>query len=286
MNILPAKQQVAVLLRETSDLLSPRQYDLLKGVADAVDRATRVYADLVYADGLLGTHQLSDDQSSHRKQTIDSARWMFATDKVAPEQAVVDDIVPYVPLADRVQSDVAESLMLCRGFFGLIDRLVEAQFLFNHDTTKGLLSVNPEHVNVLLAELKEAPVDVHVLQSHLGNLRYPKFLGTKRLDSPIWSGRSVQVWQFQLNQSVVVDTPVVKDAIHAVTADVTADDAELCMDQVLASIRIWRQSLESNRDNPMLEYQANDVLYALLDMESKLERVQQYVQSDGFPGMN
>ncbi|MDM1022053.1 hypothetical protein QSV37_17415 [Acinetobacter sp. VNK23] len=179
-----------------------------------------------------------------------------------------DNIIPYVPIADRVQATNETSQFLCQQFFTMIDKIVESQFIFNHDTSKGFLSINPEHINDLLKELKQGEVDIHILQNHLENLIYPKYLGAKQVNSSIWNNNDVHVWQFRLDQ---IDQ---KDEVS-----ISADDAELNMDQALAYIKIWRQSLETNTHNPQTTYQANDLVYALLDIELKLSKVQRFLNN-------
>ena len=50
-------------------------------------------------------------------------------------------------------------------------------------------------------------------------------------------------------------------------------DSELLLDQALAAVRIWRNSLETGSENQDVIYQRNDLIYQLLDIEQKLEQV-------------
>ena len=114
-----------------------------------------------------------------------------------------NNIIPYVPIAPRVQASSAKSQLLCEKLFELIDRCVKAQISFNHDTAKGLLSVCPDQLNDLLNELSKSDqstkeLDVDVLKQSLNDLIYPKFNGELTVISPIWNNEEVRVWQFQL----------------------------------------------------------------------------------------
>lgn len=180
-----------------------------------------------------------------------------------------DNIVPYVPIADRVQANNAASEYLCQQFFQLIDKVVQSQFVFNHDTTHGHLSINPEHINDLVKELQEKKIDISLLEQNLNNLIYPKYLGTKEIKSPIWNQTPTRVWQFQLNQIDNEKTNMIKQ-----------QDAEFLLDQALGYIRIWKGSLETNINNPQTTYRANDLLYALMDLELKLNQVHKYVSNE------
>ena len=179
-----------------------------------------------------------------------------------------DNIIPYVPIADRIQANNPTSELLCQQFFRLIDKIVQSQFIFNHDTTHGHLSINPEHINDLIKELNEKGVDISLLEQHLNNLVYPKYLGIKEIKSSIWDQAPTTVWQFQLNQ-IHKEEPKM----------ISHDDAEFLLDQALGYIRIWKGSLETNTINPQTTYRANDLVYALSDIELKLDQVQKFMSN-------
>lgn len=183
-----------------------------------------------------------------------------------------DNIIPYVPIAPRVQATNPKSQLLCEKLFELIDQCVSAQFSFNHDTAKGHLSVCPDQVNDLIAELSKSEhstknIDVDILKQSLNDLIYPKFKGEHIVTSPIWNNSEVRVWQFQLNQIATgVD---MKPLDH---------DAELNLDMALASIRLWRNSLEASNGEKDVIYNNNDLMYKLMDIEQKLLIVQQKLE--------
>lgn len=179
-------------------------------------------------------------------------------------------IIPYIPLAPRVKANNAKSEMLCRQFFKLIDQITKAQMLFNHDTSHGKLSICPEQINDLFLEMREQGyanqnVDVHCLRQALNDLIYPEFKGEFTVESPIWNGQKVTIWQFQLNE-------IVREV------NMKNNDSTLQLDQVLAAIRIWRASLETATSNPQVTYNNNDLVYKLLDLEQKLEQVQHQME--------
>ena len=73
--------------------------------------------------------------------------------------------------------------------------------------------------------------------------------------------------QFQLNQIATgVD---MKPLDH---------DAELNLDMALASIRLWRNSLEASNGEKDVIYNNNDLMYKLMDIEQKLLIVQQKLE--------
>lgn len=177
-----------------------------------------------------------------------------------------NNIIPYVPIAPRVQASSAKSQLLCEKLFELIDRCVKAQISFNHDTAKGLLSVCPDQLNDLLNELSKSDqstkeLDVDVLKQSLNDLIYPKFNGELTVISPIWNNEEVRVWQFQLNQ--------IDRANHMQTLD-----KELLIDQTLSDLRIWRQSLEAAGNDKDVTYSNNDLIYKLMALEFNLAQVQ------------
>lgn len=180
------------------------------------------------------------------------------------------NIIPYVPIASRVQASSAKSQLLCEKLFELIDRSVKAQISFNHDTAKGLLSVCPDQLNDLLNELSKSDqptkdLDVDVLKQSLNDLIYPKFNGELTVISPIWNNEEVRVWQFQLNQ--------IDRANHMQTLD-----KELLIDQTLSDLRIWRQSLEAAGNDKDVTYSNNDLIYKLMALEFNLAQVQSQIE--------
>lgn len=179
-----------------------------------------------------------------------------------------DSIIPYVPIADRVQAKTEKSRVLCQQLFTLIDQCVSAQLTFNHDTAKGNLSICPDQINDLLAELSKSEhsdrkLDIHILKQSLNDLIYPKFIGEHTVTSPIWNKTEVIVWQFQLNQIA-----------NGVDMQHLDHDAELNLDMALSSIRVWRNSLETGSDNRDVLYKRNDLIYKLMDLEHKLQILQ------------
>ena len=181
-----------------------------------------------------------------------------------------DNIIPYVPIAPRVQASNPKSQLLCEKLFEMIDRCVKAQFTFNHDTAKGLLSVCPDQLNDLLRELskndpKTKDLDIDVLKQSLDDLIYPKFNGELTVISPIWNQEEIRVWQFQLNQI---------DRVN----NMQTLDKELLLDQTLSNLRVWRQSLEAAGNDKDVTYSNNDLIYKLMDLEHKLELIQSEIE--------
>lgn len=182
------------------------------------------------------------------------------------------NIIPYVPIADRVQAKTEKSLILCKQLFAIVDRCVQAQFSFNHDTARGHLSISPDQINDLLNELakndqSDQPIDIKMLKQSLSDLIYPKFNGEHIITSPIWNNTEVTVWQFQLNQIA-----------HGVDMKHLANDEELCLDMALSSLRVWRNSLETGCENRDVIYKRNDLIYKLMDLEDKLNLVQRKLE--------
>ncbi len=177
-------------------------------------------------------------------------------------------IIPYVPIADRVEASNDKSQFLCQQFFNMIDHCVHSQIMFNHDTAHGCLSIAPDQINDLLAELSKTDhldkvIDIHALKDSLSDLIYPKFNGVYKVTSPIWNQTEVTVWQFQLNQIA-----------NGVDMQHIENDAELNLDMALSSIRIWRNSLEIGSENKDVIYKQNDLVYKLMDIEERLKIVQ------------
>ncbi|MEQ1369212.1 hypothetical protein ABLT80_09085 [Acinetobacter schindleri] len=179
-----------------------------------------------------------------------------------------ENIIPYVPLEPRVQAKTEKSRIMCQQLFRIIDQSVQAQITFNHDTEKGRLSISPDQINDLLQEVSKTEqlsttIDIEVLKISLNDLIYPKFMGEHTVTSPIWSGTSVRVWQFQLNQIA-----------QRVNMEISQNDAELMLDSSISTLRIWRQSLEAAPGNRDVTYQTTDLVYKLLDLEHRLQQVQ------------
>ena len=177
-------------------------------------------------------------------------------------------IIPYVPIADRVEASNDKSQLLCQQFFNMIDHCVRSQIMFNHDTAHGCLSIAPDQINDLLAELSKTDhldkvIDIHALKDSLSDLIYPKFNGEHIVTSPIWNNEDVKVWQFQLNQIA-----------NGVDMQHIENNAELNLDMALSSIRIWRNSLEIGSENKDVIYKQNDLVYKLMDIEERLKMVQ------------
>ncbi|MEH1712475.1 hypothetical protein V7G70_17750 [Acinetobacter pittii] len=183
-----------------------------------------------------------------------------------------ENIIPYVPIAPRVQATNEKSRFLCEQLFLLIDSVTSSQILFNHQTDKGFLSICPDQINDLIEELSKTDhsfkkIDISLLNSSLKDLIYPKFNGEHTISSPIWNNTEVRVWQFQLNQ--------IADGVNMELLD---KDAELNLDMALSALRIWRNSLETGSENRDVIYKRNDLIYKLMDLEQRLEIVQQYVE--------
>lgn len=186
-----------------------------------------------------------------------------------------NNIVPYVPITPRVQAKTPKSQLLCQELFSLIDLAAQAQLIFNHETEKGKISISPDQINDLLKELKKhqklsnnqvKDLDIHILRLALDDLIYPKFTGVFQVTSPIWNNTEVTVWQFQLNQ-IVRENQMEHNL-----------DVDLLLDQALATVRIWRNSLETSLGNPKVTYESNDLVYKLLDLELKLQQIQQRIE--------
>ena len=178
-----------------------------------------------------------------------------------------DNIIPYVPIAERVQAKTEKSQLLCTQLFEIVDRCVQAQFSFNHDTAKGHLSISPDQINDLLNEFAKSEqsnkkLDIEILKESLSDLIYPKFNGEHTISSPIWNNAEIRVWQFQLNQIA-----------QGEIMEISQDQAELLLDCSLSTLRIWRQSLEVSPQRDVT-YQTSDIIYQLMDLEHKLTQVQ------------
>ena len=183
-----------------------------------------------------------------------------------------DNIIPYVPIAERVQAKTEKSQLLCTQLFEIVDRCVQAQFSFNHDTAKGHLSISPDQINDLLNEFAKSEqsnkkLDIEILKESLSDLIYPKFNGEHTISSPIWNNAEIRVWQFQLNQIA-----------QGEYMENSHNDAELNLDMAMGSIRVWRNSLEASVGEKDVIYNNNDLIYKLMDLEQKLVLVQKYLE--------
>lgn len=183
-----------------------------------------------------------------------------------------DNIIPYVPIAPRVQATNEKSRLLCEQLFLLIDSVTSSQILFNHQTDKGYLSICPDQINDLIEELSKTDhsfkkIDVNLLNSSLKDLIYPKFNGEHTIISPIWNNTEVRVWQFQLNQIA-----------NGVDMELLTNDAELNLDMALSTLRVWRNSLEASVGDKQVVYNNNDLIYKLMDLEQRLQIVQQKLE--------
>lgn len=183
-----------------------------------------------------------------------------------------ENIIPYVPIADRVKAKTEKSQILCKKLFGLIDRCVQAQFSFNHDTEKGQISICPDQINDLINEFSKSEqssteIDINVLKSSLPDLIYPMFKGEHTIYSPIWNNEEIRVWQFQLNQIA-----------QGEIMEVSQENAELMLDCSISALKIWRQSLEAAPSNREVIYQAKDLIYKLTDLELKLQQIQSFLE--------
>ncbi len=183
-----------------------------------------------------------------------------------------DDIIPYVPIAPRVKATNEKSKLVLEQFFKLIDKVTSSQILFNHQTDKGYLSISPDQINDLIRELSKndhsiKEIDVNRLKRSLKDLIYPKFTGVRNIISPIWNNTSVRVWQFQLNQIAT-----------GVDMEYLDTEAELSLDMVLSSIRVWRNTLEASGNDKEVTYNSNDLIYKLIAIEERLLVVQKSLE--------
>jgi len=183
-----------------------------------------------------------------------------------------ENIIPYVPIAERVQAKTEKSQLLFKQLFEIVDRCVQAQFSFNHDTAKGHLSISPDQINDLLNEFAKSEqsnkkMDIEILKESLSDLIYPKFNGEHTIYSPIWNNAEIRVWQFQLNQIA-----------QGEYMENSHNDAELNLDMAMGSIRVWRNSLEASVGEKDVIYNNNDLIYKLMDLEQKLVLVQKYLE--------
>lgn len=183
-----------------------------------------------------------------------------------------ENIIPYIPISNRVQAKTEKSRLLCQQLFTLIDQCVSAQLTFNHETAKGNLFICPDQINDLLRELSkskqsEPKLDINILKQSLNDLIYPKFKGEHTVTSPIWNKTEVKVWQFQLNQIAPGEN-----------MDIDQNQAELLLDCSLSNIKVWRKTLEASPNDTDVTYQSNDLIYKLLDLELKLQQLQNFLE--------
>ena len=90
-------------------------------------------------------------------------------------------------------------------------------------------------------------------------------MGVHQVTSPIWNNTSVAVWQFQLNR-------IARDK------NMQPYDNDFLLDQALATLRIWRNSLEAVGNDTQVTYNNNDLIYKIIDLEDKLEKVQDQLE--------
>ena len=96
---------------------------------------------------------------------------------------------------------------------------------------------------------------------------YPKFKAEHTVTSPIWNKTEVKVWQFQLNQIAPGEN-----------MNIDQNQAELLLDCSLSNIKVWRKSLEASPNETDVTYQSNDLIYKLLDLELKLQQLQNFIE--------
>lgn len=165
------------------------------------------------------------------------------------------------PLTDRIMVDDYFWLPYLRDFFRLIDQVADSDLQMCHSPTPDLLSIHPGHFSDLCYEALGVRPQLVITERSLTHLVYPRFLGVRTIKSAIWH-TDVDVWQFQFNLSVG-ETPMHHHP-----------DNDLLLDQALASVRIWRQSLEADTLSHNVTYCSTDLVYKLQDIEDKLKMVQ------------
>lgn len=178
------------------------------------------------------------------------------------------ELIPYVPIAPRVQSKHCDLIQICVLFFEIVDRSVYLSVKINHLQTKGFLGICPDQINDLARELNLQTINIQELKNAIENLIYPQFFGEKSIKSPIWNNQEITVWEFQLNQI---------DRVEEMKT--TYADASLNMDSSLGALRVWRKSLEASTGDKDVIYNNNDLIYLLQDLEQKLAIVQHYVEN-------
>lgn len=87
-------------------------------------------------------------------------------------------LVPYVPVAPRVRSRHKSQLQLLVSLFDLVDHAATASLRFNHTPhLKGVLTIAPDQLNDLAAQLNLPALNMQQLEDALQSLLYPCFKG-------------------------------------------------------------------------------------------------------------
>lgn len=60
--------------------------------------------------------------------------------------------------------------------------------------------------------------------------------------------------------------------------ELLTNDAELNLDMALSTLRVWRNSLEASVGDKQVVYNNNDLIYKLMDLEQRLQIVQQKLE--------
>lgn len=197
-----------------------------------------------------------------------------------------DSIVPYVPIADRVMAKTKKSQKVLNRLFSAVDYLVQQGHQINHTNQHGFLFLSYEQLNALLRQEQQKVLPpVGQIAASLFDAKYPVFHATGVIKSSIWHNEAVAGWRFQLNRSAysaAKNQTISTDNRRTMQINqerAQAQDTEVLLDMALGNIRIWRSSLESATSNPQVTYNLNDLVYKLLDIEQKLEKVQRTLDS-------
>jgi hypothetical protein len=177
-------------------------------------------------------------------------------------------IFPYVPIAPRIKSTDPEKLGILTAFFELVDAAANQELNINHAPhVKGVLCIAPEQVGDLVSVLSIPPMDIAAIKQALESLTYPCFKGEYGIDSEVWKGRHVVVWEFQLNQNAT-------EMVMPFKRDNNNLFPEELVGEALSLVRLWRCSVEggSGSSNPDITYKASDLSNMLTEIELKLDR--------------
>lgn len=195
-----------------------------------------------------------------------------------------DSIIPYIPIADRVMATSKKSRKLLKQLFAAVDYLVQQGHDINHTHQHGFLVISYEQIRALLQQAGQPGLPpAGEISASLPDAQYPVFHGQSVVKSSIWHNEALAGWRFQLNR--IADSAAKNQTIstdNRRTMQVNPNqqpDTGLLLDMALGNIRIWRNSLESAVDNPQVTYNLNDLVYKLLDIEQKLEKVQHKLDS-------
>ncbi|TEU23333.1 hypothetical protein [Alkanindiges illinoisensis] len=198
----------------------------------------------------------------------------------------MNDIIQYIPIADRVMATRKKSRKVLKQLFAAIDYLVQHGHQINHTNQHGFLVISYEQVRALLQQAGQKPLPpVDQITASLFDAKYPVFHATGIIKSSIWHNEAVAGWRFQLNRiadSAAKNQTISTDNRRTMQIDqerAQAQDTDVLLDMALGNIRIWRSSLESATSNPQVTYNLNDLVYKLLDIEQKLEKVQRTLDS-------